>query len=105
MSSEAEGSIPRRVRVMNALAGRIQAAAATDGVLAAVHAGRGRGRPRPATFGPFRRQRSAAKNVRCLDLQPPTSDRKLTGVKPSAAEPVERVDVLGGLIHEYRRAA
>jgi len=42
---------------------------------------------------------------RALDLQPPAT-RTLTTVGHSAApRAVERVDVLGGLIHEYRRAA
>ena len=43
---------------------------------------------------------------RSLDLQPPHPAPRLTLVEPGAAEsPVQRVDVLGGLIHEYRRAA
>ena len=43
---------------------------------------------------------------RSLDLQPPRPAPRLTLVEPGAAEsPVQRVDVLGGLIHEYRRAA
>ena len=42
---------------------------------------------------------------RSLDLQPPRPTR-LTLVEPGVVEaPVQRVDVLGGLIHEYRRAA
>lgn len=45
---------------------------------------------------------------RSLDLQPPRPAPRLTLVKPDLADSsVQRVDVLGGLIHEYehRRAA
>ena len=43
---------------------------------------------------------------RSLDLPPPRLAPRLTLVEPSGREsPVQRVDVLGGLIHEYRRAA
>jgi len=43
---------------------------------------------------------------RSLDLQPPRQTPRLTLVEPDTVEsPVQRVDVLGGLIHEYRRAA
>jgi hypothetical protein len=42
---------------------------------------------------------------RSLDLQTPVPKCRLKLVEPSAVGLVERVDVLGGLIHEYRRAA
>jgi putative transposase len=43
---------------------------------------------------------------RSLDLQPPRPAPRLRLVQPDRREsPVQRVDVLGGLIHEYRRAA
>jgi hypothetical protein len=43
---------------------------------------------------------------RALDLQPPAAAHTLTAVgSATATAAVERVDVLGGLIHEYRRAA
>jgi putative transposase len=43
---------------------------------------------------------------RALDLQPPDPAGTPTLVAGSTAMPtVERVDVLGGLLHEYRRAA
>jgi hypothetical protein len=42
---------------------------------------------------------------RSLNLQPPRPASRLTPVEPGTVESsVERVDVLGGLIHEYRRA-
>jgi putative transposase len=42
---------------------------------------------------------------RSLDLQPPRPAPQLTLVEPGTVESVQRVDVLGGLIHEYRHAA
>jgi putative transposase len=43
---------------------------------------------------------------RSLDLRPPRPAPRLTPVEPDIVESsVQRVDVLGGLIHEYRRAA
>jgi putative transposase len=43
---------------------------------------------------------------RSLDLQPPRAAPRLTLVKPRPVESsVQRVDVLGGLIHEYHHAA
>jgi transposase InsO family protein len=43
---------------------------------------------------------------RSLDLQPPSPAPRLKLVQPGTVEsPVQRVDVLGGLIHEYRHAA
>jgi putative transposase len=49
---------------------------------------------------------NTARPHRGLDLQPPAPVRRLQAVEPLAGgSSVERVDVLGGLIHEYRRAA
>ena len=43
---------------------------------------------------------------RSLDLQPPRSGSPLRLVEPATAgSSLERVDVFGGLIHAYRRAA
>jgi len=43
---------------------------------------------------------------RSLDLQPPRPASRLPLIEPDTVESaVQRVDVLGGLIHEYRRAA
>jgi putative transposase len=49
---------------------------------------------------------NTARPHRSLDLQPPRPASRLTLVQPATVEsPVQRVDVLGGLIHEYHRAA
>jgi transposase InsO family protein len=48
---------------------------------------------------------NTARPHRSLDLQPPSPTRQLTLVSSTVEQPVRRVDVLGGLIHEYRRAA
>jgi putative transposase len=54
----------------------------------------------------YLRHYNAARPHRSLDLQPPSPTRRLTLVESSTVEhQVQRVDVLGGLIHEYRRAA
>jgi putative transposase len=57
----------------------------------------------------YLRHYNTARPHRSLDLQPPSPAdpaRRLTLVEPSTVEsPVRRIDVLGGLIHEYRRAA
>jgi hypothetical protein len=50
--------------------------------------------------------RDTVRPHRSLDLQAPRAARPLTLVEPATAQSlVERVDVLGGLIHEYRLAA
>jgi putative transposase len=53
------------------------------------------------------RHYNAARPHRSLDLQPPEPARNLTLVKPPISTPpaLRGVDVLGGLIHEYHRAA
>jgi hypothetical protein len=53
----------------------------------------------------YLRHYNTVRRDRTLQLQPPASDGRLTLVEPFKGGPVERVDVLGGLIHEYRRAA
>ena len=54
----------------------------------------------------YLRHYNVARPYRSLDLQPPRPARHLTLVEPATVEsPVRPVDVLGGLIHEYRRAA
>ena len=54
----------------------------------------------------YRRHYDSARPHRSLDLQPPTPARALTLVDSSTMEhQIRRVDVLGGLIHEYQRAA
>ena len=54
----------------------------------------------------YLRHYNTARPHRALDLQPPAGARTLTAVGPATTTTaVERVDVFGGLIHEYRRAA
>src|SRR5258707_13363471 len=54
----------------------------------------------------YLRHYNRARPHRSLDLQPPEPVRALTLVDSSTVErPPRRVDVLGGLIHEYQRAA
>jgi putative transposase len=54
----------------------------------------------------YLRHYNTARPHRSLDLLPPSPVRRLTLVETSTADSsVQRVDVLGGLIHEYRRAA
>jgi len=55
----------------------------------------------------YLRHYNTARPHRSLDLQPPDPSRRLNLVALSSTvdRPVRRVDVLGGLIHEYRRAA
>jgi transposase InsO family protein len=54
----------------------------------------------------YLRHYNAARPHRSLERQPPVPVGALEAVEPLAAgSRVERVDVLGGLIHEYRRAA
>lgn len=54
----------------------------------------------------YLRDYNTARPHRSLDLQPPRPASRLALVEPNPdVSPVRRVDVLGGLIHEYRRAA
>ena len=54
----------------------------------------------------YLRHYNTARPHRSLDLQAPNPARPLTLIESSTVEPpVQRVDVLGGFIHEYRRAA
>jgi transposase InsO family protein len=54
----------------------------------------------------YLRHYNTARPHRSLDLRPPASARTLIAVGPATAPaPVDRVEELGGLIHEYRRAA
>jgi putative transposase len=54
----------------------------------------------------YLRYYNTARPHRSLDLQPPRPARRLALIHPdTVVAPVRRVDVLGGLIHEYRRAA
>jgi putative transposase len=55
----------------------------------------------------YLRHYNTARPHRSLDLQPPNPAGRLTLVGPlsTVQRPVRRVDVLGGLIHEYDRVA
>jgi transposase InsO family protein len=54
----------------------------------------------------YLRHYNAVRPHRSLDLQPPRPAPRLTLVEPdTVGTPVQRVDVLGGLIYEYRYAA
>jgi putative transposase len=54
----------------------------------------------------YLRHYNTARPHRSLDLQPPRPASRLTLVESDGiVSPVQRVDVLAGLIHEYRRAA
>jgi transposase InsO family protein len=54
----------------------------------------------------YLRHYNTARPHRSLDLHPPRPAPRLTLVEPdTAGAPVQRVDVLGGLIHENRHAA
>jgi putative transposase len=53
----------------------------------------------------YLRHYNTARPHRSLDLQPPRPAPRLTLVDGTVGAPVQRVDVLGGVIHEYRRAA
>ena len=54
----------------------------------------------------YLRHYNTARPHRSLELQPPRPASRLTLVEPGGRESsVQRVDVLGGLIHEYRCAA
>jgi transposase InsO family protein len=54
----------------------------------------------------YLRHYNAVRPHRSLDLHPPRPASRLTLVEPGTVEaPVQRVDMLGGLIHAYRRAA
>ena len=54
----------------------------------------------------YLRHYNAVRPYRSLDLQPPHPAARLMLVEPdTVVSAVQRVDVLGGLIHEYRRAA
>jgi hypothetical protein len=54
----------------------------------------------------YLRHYNTVRPQRSLDLRPPHPAPRLTLVKPGSLSPaVHRVDVLGGLIHKYHRAA
>ena len=53
----------------------------------------------------YLRDYHTARPHRSLDLRPPTPTRRLTLVEALNVESVRRIDILDGLIHEYRNAA
>jgi transposase InsO family protein len=54
----------------------------------------------------YLRHHNTVRPHRSLDLQPPRPARPLRLAEPdTAGSPVQRIEVLGGLIHEYHRAA
>ena len=60
----------------------------------------------PISLVEYLRHYNTIRPHRSLDLQPPRPAARLMLVEPVTVDsPVQRVDVLGGLIHEYRRAA
>jgi putative transposase len=48
---------------------------------------------------------NTARPHRGIDLQAPIPAKRWLDAARGPNQPIERVDVLGGLIHEYRRAA
>jgi transposase InsO family protein len=57
------------------------------------------------TLTEYLRHYDTGRPHRSLDLQPPIPTPRLRLVQPSSVESVQRIDVLDGLIHEYRHAA